>query len=188
MKKVARRATRRRRELVSLPLVLMPLEVEAEEGLTKIGNDQFSIDLPQGFSWNEKFILAKTHNFERSVTASDPYGKWKLGLTIDEVFANSLSEVGSADVVADRIANIEKQKDGNFTTEVMFAKDIPAGDVQTYLIEYRCDTSRGFNHFLVRVALQKGKLYTVTSQAPEDQWKSLEEATRASFESFRLGA
>ena len=28
------------------------------------------------------------------------------------------SEVGSADVVADRIANIEKQKDGNFTTEV----------------------------------------------------------------------
>ena len=67
----------------------------------------------------------------------------KVGLTIDEVFANSLSEVGSADVVADRIASIEKQKDGNFTTEVMFAKDIPAGDVQTYLIEYRCDTSRG---------------------------------------------
>ncbi len=26
--------------------------------------------------------------------------------------------MGSADVVADRIANIEKQKDGNFTTEV----------------------------------------------------------------------
>ena len=25
----------------------------------------------------------------------------------------------------------------------MFAKDLPAGDVQTYLIEYRCDTSRG---------------------------------------------
>ena len=23
------------------------------QGLTKIGNDQFSIDLPQGFSWNE---------------------------------------------------------------------------------------------------------------------------------------
>ena len=64
-------------------------------------------------------------------------------MTIDEVFANSLSDVGSADSVADRIASIEKQKDGNFTTEVMFAKDIPAGDVQTYLIEYRCDTSRG---------------------------------------------
>ena len=27
-----------------------------------------------------KFILAKTHNFERSVTASDPYGKWWHGL------------------------------------------------------------------------------------------------------------
>ena len=64
-------------------------------------------------------------------------------MTIDEVFANSLSDVGSADSVADRIASIEKQKDGSFTTEVMFAKDIPAGDVQTYLIEYRCDTSRG---------------------------------------------
>ena len=60
-------------------------------------------------------------------------------MTIDEVFANSLSDVGSADSVADRIASIEKQKDGN----LMFAKDIPAGDVQTYLIEYRCDTSRG---------------------------------------------
>ena len=66
-------------------------------------------------------------------------------MTIDEVFANTLSDVGSADSVADRIASIEKQKDGNFTTEVMFAKDVPAGDVQTYLIEYRCDTSRGRN-------------------------------------------
>ena len=53
------------------------------------------------------------------------------------------SEVGSADVVADRIAAIERQKDGNFTTDVLFAKDLPAGEVQTYLIEYRCDTSRG---------------------------------------------
>lgn len=53
------------------------------------------------------------------------------------------SDVGSADTVADRIAAIERQKDGNFTTDVLFAKDISAGDVQTYLIEYRCDTSRG---------------------------------------------
>ena len=30
--------------------------------------------------------------------------------------------MGSADVVADRIANIEKQKDGNFTTEVALAE------------------------------------------------------------------
>lgn len=53
------------------------------------------------------------------------------------------SDVGSADVVADRIASIEKQKDGNFTTDVLSAKDVNAGDIQTYVIEYRCDTSRG---------------------------------------------
>ncbi|CAK8990371.1 PsbP domain-containing protein [Durusdinium trenchii] len=180
----SRRASRR--ELFWTPLTLLPVAARAEEGLTKIGNDQFSIELPKGFSWNEKFILAKTHTFERSVTASDPYSKWKVGITIDEVFANSLSDVGSADVVADRIASIEKQKDGNFTTDVLSAKDVNAGDIQTYVIEYRCDTSRGYNHFLVRVALQKGRLYTVTSQAPEEQWSTLEEATRTSFDSFRL--
>ncbi|CAJ1394298.1 unnamed protein product [Effrenium voratum] len=178
----AGRVLRRRGAVLSL----LPAAAWAEEGLTKIGNDQFSIELPAGFSWNEKFILAKTHLYERSVTASDPYGKWKVGLTIDEVFANSLSEVGSANVVADRIAAIERQKDGNFETDVLNAKEAPAGDIPTYLIEYRCDTSRGFNHFLVRVALQKGRLYTVTSQAPEEQWKKLEEPTRGSFESFRL--
>lgn len=96
--------------------------------------------------------------------------------------------MGSAEAVAERIANIERQKDGNFSTEVMSAKELKAfdkGETETYVIEYRCDTSRGFNHFLVRVALQNGKLYTVTSQAPEEQWQNLEEATRSSFESFR---
>ena len=53
------------------------------------------------------------------------------------------AEVGSADVVAERIASIEKQKDGNFSTEIISAKDVNAGDIQTYLIDYRCDTSRG---------------------------------------------
>lgn len=46
---VARRASRR-----TAWVALLPLAARAEEGLTKIGNDQFNIELPKGFSWNER--------------------------------------------------------------------------------------------------------------------------------------
>ncbi|CAE7231396.1 unnamed protein product [Symbiodinium necroappetens] len=74
----SRQVKSRRRLSFGLSLALVPTAARAEEGLKQIGNEIFSVQLPQGFIWNEKFILAKTHLFEQSVGASDPYGKWPL--------------------------------------------------------------------------------------------------------------
>ncbi|CAE7838154.1 unnamed protein product, partial [Symbiodinium microadriaticum] len=71
----SRQVKSRRRLSFGLSLALVPTAARAEEGLKQIGNEIFSVQLPQGFIWNEKFILAKTHLFEQSVGASDPYGK-----------------------------------------------------------------------------------------------------------------
>ena len=57
------------------------------------------------------------------------------------------SEVGSADVVADRIANIEKQKDGNFTTEVALAEVYHGGRSvkQTLRVGKMWDLTNNYN-------------------------------------------
>lgn len=162
------------------------LQVHAAAGLTTLGNEALGVDLPESFTWREKSILIPTHLFEQRVTANEPYSKWVVGVTVDEVLANSLSEVGTADEIAQRIANLERDKDGNLLTEVLSASRGDIGGVATDTIEYRADTTRGFNHYLVRVALENGRLYNVTSQAPEDQWPKLEISARALVSTLRL--
>lgn len=151
-----------------------------------LGNEKFHVDLPEGYTWNEKMILLPTHEFEQRVTANEPYNKWTVGLTIDEVVAESLNQVASAKEIAERIANVERSKDGNVMTEVIAAARGDLSGVPADVIEYRCDTTRGFYHYLVRVALSRGKLYNVTAQVPEDQWQQLQEPVRKLLDSMRL--
>ena len=67
--------------------------------------------MPEGFSWKDKVIVFQTHVYEARVTANDPYGKWQVGVTVDNVRARSLADLGSADDIAQRILKIEKNKD-----------------------------------------------------------------------------
>lgn len=146
------------------------------------------MSLPKEFTWTEKGIVFQTNAFEQRVTANEPYGKWTVGVTIDPVVANSLNEVGPPDQIAKKIANIEKAKDGNFSTEVLTATRGDIDGVPADVIEYKCDTSRGFFHYLTRVAIKKGKLYLLCSQALEEQWPKLEPAAREILNSFKLTA
>jgi len=159
-----------------------------EATFRSIGNKTLGVDLPDGRTWTSKAILLPTHVFEQRVTADEPYNKWTVGVTIDDVMANSLPEVGSADQIAERIAAVERKKDGNIMTEVLSASRGDLGGIVCDTIEYRADTTRGFYHYLVRVALKDGKLFNVTSQALEDQWKELEDSARKSLATMRLEA
>lgn len=158
----------------------------AAKELRELGTDKFGIQLPQSFTWNEQFILFPSHFFEKRATANDPYGKWVLGVSIDEVAADSLSEVGSVSQVAERIDAAEREKDGYIASEVISAEVAALGSNPTYLIEYKTETSRGSYRYLTRVALTNGKLYTTTSQAPEKQWATLEKPAKGSINSMRL--
>ncbi|CAE8685387.1 unnamed protein product, partial [Polarella glacialis] len=184
----------RRREAALVPtlcgllMVSRPGTAVAKElaQLGQLGNGTLNVQLPEAFTWAEKSILLPTHVYEKRASAKDPYGKWTIGLSIDDVLANSLTEVGTAAQIADRIANLERGKDGNFETQVLSASRGDLDGIPCDLIEYKADTSRGFYHYLVRVALVKGKLYEVTSQALEGQWPDLQEAARASLATMRL--
>lgn len=154
--------------------------------LRSLGNGTLSIDLPDGFTWSEKTILLPTHIFEKRVYANEPYGKWTVGLSVDEVLANSLADVGGCDQIAQKIAALERAKDGNNSTEVIFSSRGELDGIAADVIEYRADTTRGFYHYLVRVALHNGKLYNYTSQAPENQWPQLEAGAREAMASMRL--
>lgn len=158
----------------------------AAKGLGELGNSEFSMRLPENFTWNEQLILFPSHLFEKRAAANDPYGKWVLGLSIDEVAASSLSEVGTVSQIADRIDATERDKDGWISSDVISADVASLGSTPTYLIEYKTETSRGSYRYLTRVALIKGKLYTITSQAPEKYWATLERGARDSIESMRL--
>jgi len=153
---------------------------------TSLGNDIFSVQLPEAFKWNDKLILVPTHQFEQRVSANAPYAKWTVGVTIDEVMVNSLADVGSVQQTAERIKKLEQDKDGNLMTEVLAASRGEVNGVTADTIEYRSDTTRGFNHFLLRVALKNGKLYNITSQVPEDQWTELKGAAQGILDSMKL--
>jgi len=162
-----------------------PAPLRAKE-FSGLGNASVSVDLPKGFTWSEKGIWLPTHAFEQRVTANKPYDKWTVGVTVDDVVAESLADVGDAEAIAERIANIERSKDGNKLTEVLAAARGEVDGILADTIEYRADTTRGFYHYLVRVALHKGKLYNVTAQVPEEQWPTLEDPSRSTIASFRL--
>jgi len=158
----------------------------ASGSFTSLGNEVFSVQLPGGFTWNDKLILVPTHQFEQRVTANAPYTKWIVGVTIDEVMVNSLADVGSVEQTAERIKRLEQDKDGNLLTEILAASRGEVNGVTADTIEYRSDTTRGFNHFLLRVALNKGKLYNITSQVPEDQWPEVKGAAQGMLTSMKL--
>jgi len=151
-----------------------------------LGNKVFNVQLPEGFTWNDKTILVPTHQFEQRVSANAPYTKWTVGVTIDEVMVNSLADVGSVQQTAERIKKLERDKDGNLMTEVLAASRGEVNGFTADTIEYRSDTTRGFNHFLLRVALKNGKLYNITSQVPEDQWPELKGAAQGILDSMKL--
>mmetsp|Transcript_93346 Transcript_93346/g.237600 ORF Transcript_93346/g.237600 Transcript_93346/m.237600 type:complete len:283 (+) Transcript_93346:68-916(+) len=157
-----------------------------DKTITSLGDQRFHVDLPQDFTFREKGIMFRINEFEQRSNANDPYGKWVVGVTVDAVLANSLADVGTAAEIGEKILKIERKKDGLINAEVLAATRATVDGVFIDVIEYRVETTRGFNHFLNRVALVNGKLYTLTSQCPEDQWPTLEKSARAIIESFRL--
>eukprot|EP00929_Paragymnodinium_shiwhaense_P032779 TRINITY_DN18122_c0_g1_i1.p1 TRINITY_DN18122_c0_g1~~TRINITY_DN18122_c0_g1_i1.p1 ORF type:complete len:316 (-),score=54.50 TRINITY_DN18122_c0_g1_i1:189-1043(-) len=161
---------------------------DAKAPFNSIGNDAVGMSLPDGFTWNEKMILLPTHGFEKRVNAQEPYNKWVLGLTVDDVAANDVKDVGSPDQIGLKIANIEQDKDGYLQSQVIASKEDEVNGIRTYTIEYKCENSHsGFSHYLTRVAISKGKLYTATSQAPEARWEEVEGPARNALSSLKLG-
>lgn len=177
-----------RRALATLPAVAAAAAGSraSAEGLQSIGDENFRMDLPGGFTWNNYgFILVKTHQYEQRVNANDPYGKFVIGCSVDKVKVKSVEEGRPPEAMAENMAEVERSKDGHIQTEVLAARREPVNGVPMDTYEYRSESQRGYNHFLIRVAIASGYLVNITIQAPEELWGEVGEKAQQALSSLR---
>ena len=152
-------------------------------------NDKFRIPITFEYS-NEKFAispkLVKTHYREYFFKAEGVSG-FNFGLTVDLIRKdiNGIKEVySSAQSLADKLMEIERNKDGHIASSIvsasekqLFGSSPPSSSVSesssdprevvAYDIEYVVESTRGLNHYKTRTFVDRGKVFVFTIQCKE---------------------
>mmetsp|Transcript_7482 Transcript_7482/g.14183 ORF Transcript_7482/g.14183 Transcript_7482/m.14183 type:complete len:304 (+) Transcript_7482:110-1021(+) len=109
---------------------------------------------------------------------------YSFGITVDPIRIASLREFGTPNEVAAKIVMAELRRDG--VLDVTMGRD-PLEDPATgaYDVEYLSDGTRGKKHFVTRTIVKGQKLYVLTVQCKEGDWKSVEREVWDSVATFR---
>lgn len=109
---------------------------------------------------------------------------YSFGITVDPIRIASLREFGTPNEVAAKIVMAELRRDG--VLDVTMGRD-PLEDLATgaYDVEYVSDGTRGKKHFVTRTIVKGQKLYVLTVQCKEGDWKSVEREVWDSVATFR---
>jgi len=109
---------------------------------------------------------------------------YTYGVTVDPIRIQSLKDFGTPSEVAAKIVMAELRRDG--VLDVTLARDaredIGSG---AYDVEYISDGTRGKKHFVTRSIVKDGKLFVLTVQVKEDDWKDVENEVLDAVHSFR---
>lgn len=105
-------------------------------------------------------------------------------------------------VLANKLISVEKSKDGVFEVDIVNAyeteiKPINSGSTSTstnlqpspsvaYVIEYKVDSSRGQNHYLVKSVIRNKKLFVATVQAKDGDFDGLSKEANMMINSIQL--
>lgn len=121
--------------------------------------------------------LVKTHKLE-SFLKSDIYKGFNVGITVDPVKINNVREFTSPMGLAERVLAVERSKEGFIDGAILSAKEtvIKLNDdnvIPVYDLDYRVETPRGLNHFIVRSTIYQKRLYVFTVQCKEDMYNNL---------------
>lgn len=114
-----------------------------------------------------------------------PLKSYTYGVTVDPIRIQSLRQFGTPNEVAAKIVMAELRRDG--VLDVTMGRD-PTEDSVTggYDVEYISDGTRGKKHFVTRTIVDDGKLYVLTAQCKEDDWKYVEDEVWASVATFQV--
>jgi hypothetical protein len=110
---------------------------------------------------------------------------YSYGITVDPIRIKSLRDFGTPNEVAAKIVMAELRRDG--VLDVTMGRD-PSEDPLTgaYDVEYVSDGTRGKKHFVTRTIVKGQKLYVLTVQCRESDWKSVEKEVWDSVATFRV--
>jgi hypothetical protein len=101
----------------------------------------------------------------------------------------SIKEFTTPEGVGKKVVDVEKSKEGVFEADVVNAEESAtqvASNFPAYDIEYKIDSSRGKNHYLIRTTVVNKKLYVFTVQSKEDDYSNVAEVSKAIVESFKV--
>mmetsp|Transcript_19979 Transcript_19979/g.33464 ORF Transcript_19979/g.33464 Transcript_19979/m.33464 type:complete len:238 (+) Transcript_19979:74-787(+) len=165
----------------------------------------FSFEYPDDLKISAKPV--QTHALEVYLKSEQVKG-FSVGLTVDPVKINNIKEFTSPSGLAEKVVNVEKAKEGVFETEVLGSKETVVPRLLSdnrdtvistensamqeplfaYDIEYKVDSSRGLNHYVVRSAVGNKKLYVFTAQCKEASYPEVKDVTRQILDSLVIGS
>lgn len=157
----------------------------SESGVFFRSGDGYGYKLapPRDFAPSNKPL--KTHLDEIEFVPTPSVRGYKYGVTVDPVRIDSIRRFGTPDEVAARVVGAEIARDG--VTDVTLARDATEDPNDgTYTIEYVSTGSRGVKHFVARIGIRDRRLYVLTAQVAEDDFRSREKELFETVSTFRI--
>ena len=134
----------------------------------------------------------KTHEYEVLYKSENIKG-FNVGITRDPVRIKSIVDFATPQGLGDKVVGVELGKEGVFEASVVSAKvsDRPAvrsdsAAYPSYDVEYKIDSSRGQNHYVIKATVVNKKLYVFTAQAKEASFGELAPKIKSIMESLEL--
>ena len=132
----------------------------------------------------------KTHDYEVLLKSGDIKG-FNVGITRDPVRIKSIVDFATPEGLGQKVVNVELTKEGVYTADVISAALSPSPasknpNFPSYDVEYKIDSSRGKNHYLIKATVVDSKLFVFTAQTKEASFGELEPKLRQIMTSLRL--
>ncbi|EES10833.1 hypothetical protein BDA96_06G093000 [Sorghum bicolor] len=160
-------------------------EAEGESGASEGIELERYTDQEQGFtllkptSWPKVEKAGATALFQQEGKGSN-----NIGVVVNPVRLNSLTEFGTPQFVADRLLQAEKKKESTKTAEVISVGERSGhGGLTVYEIEYTLDSTRGgMKRIFSGAFVASRKLYLLNIACSDTQEKPLDSETRIVLE------
>jgi len=153
-----------------------------DDGLLRFRHTDDLVVSPKPLQTHEKEVYLK----------SETTKGFNAGVTVDKVKINSIEEFATPSALAQKVVDVEKAKDGVFEADVVAYGEaktpISSSGRPAYDIEYKVDSSRGQNHYLIKASVVNKKLYVFTVQTKEESFPALADTAHAIVDSFQLVA
>lgn len=96
---------------------------------------------------------------------------------MDRVKIDNILKFATPKQLGDKVINVEKAKDGVFDAQLLaYGEATPMdGATPAYSIEYKVESSRGNNHYVVKTSIIDRNLYVFTVQSSEAKYPALQE-------------
>ena len=90
---------------------------------------------------------------------------------MDPIKLASLEKFGDPTFVAERVVNVERNKNGVREVKLLDAANAPRDGLSYYTMEYEVDSERGYYHYLAKLTVANGFLYVLTAKVKDGSWE-----------------